>query len=28
MAQELTREGYDKLAQELEHLKTVGRKEA
>lgn len=28
MAQELTREGYDKLAEELEHLKTVGRKEA
>ncbi len=28
MAQELTREGYDKLAAELEHLKTVGRKEA
>ena len=28
MAQELTREGYDKLAQELEHLKTDGRKEA
>ena len=28
MAQELTREGYDKLAAELEHLKTDGRKEA
>ncbi len=28
MAQKLTQEGYDKLAQELEYLKTEGRKEA
>ncbi|MBQ8026701.1 MAG: transcription elongation factor GreA, partial [Clostridia bacterium] len=28
MAQELTREGYEKLAQELEYLKTEGRHKA
>lgn len=28
MTQKLTQEGYDKLAQELEYLKTEGRKEA